>query len=184
MRVMVTGHRPPKVGGYRLPNPTEQWVRTNLRAILKGMLERDEKLEAVTGMALGADTIFAEVCLELGIPFIAATPFKDQGSRWPTESQEKLARLLAAAKKVVIVDEIPSYHSDRFGGKMALRNKWMVDHSAEAIAVWDGTDGGTANAVKLLRKKSRKFLLLDPRTSTVSIEEPPDSGPDVFDMFG
>jgi len=184
MRVMVTGHRPARCGGYKTPNPTEQWVRTNLRAVLVGMKARNEKLTAVSGMALGVDTIFAEVCIDLGIPFIAAVPFKDQDSRWPESSQDSYKRLLAAAKKVVIVDEIPSYHSDRFGGKMALRNKWAVDHSTEAIAVWDGSDGGTANAVKLLERKARKYLRLDPLAGTVVVVEPPDSGPDVFDMFG
>lgn len=186
MKVMVTGHRPPKIGGYQTPNPTEQWVRSNLRAVLEGLQKRNPKLEAITGMALGTDQVFAEVCIELGIPFTAAVPFQDQGSRWPARSQEYYRELLAKAKKVVIVDEIPRYHSDRFGGKMSMRNKWMVDQSNLTIAVFDGSNGGTAHAVQLARRKGRKIIRLDPRTLEVTSEKPTTKGkgPDVFDMFG
>jgi uncharacterized phage-like protein YoqJ len=189
MRVMVTAHRPPHLGGYQTPNPTEQWVRDNLRVVLGGLQGREPELVGVTGMALGGDQIFADICIELGIPFIAVVPFKGQESRWPEASQARYNALLRKAKKVVIVDEIPSYHSDKFGGKMALRNKWMVDHSDQALAVWDGSEGGTGNAVTFLRKKGRKILRLDPAARTVGLDvvsrpEDIDEGPDVFDMFG
>ncbi len=185
MKVMVTGHRPPAIGGYRTPNPTEQWIRNNLRLLLRGMKERNPDLEAITGMALGADQIFAEVCIELEIPFIAAVPLEGQESKWPSESRARYDQTISKAKKVVVVDKIRSYHSDRFGGKLALRNKSMVDHSDKAIAVWDGSDGGTANCVQLLLRKGRKFVQLDHKSSTVLIKDPGrDAGPDVFDLFG
>lgn len=182
---MVTGHRPPKLGGYQTPNPIEQWVRSSLRTILERLKTRHEDLHAVTGMALGVDTIFAEVCLELGIPFTAAVPFQGQESRWPGESQDKYRMLLKQAAKVIVVDEIPAYHSDHFAGKMACRNKWMVDHSEMTIAVWDGSDGGTANAVReSKRRRGRKILRADPRAKTVGIERSKPEPFDVLDMFG
>jgi len=186
MRVMVTAHRPPKIGGYQTPNTTEQWVRANLRATLAGLLERHPDLTAVTGMALGGDQIFAEVCIELGIPFTAAVPFAAQPSRWPDATKALYHRLLKKAAKVVIVDEIASYHSDTFGGKMALRNKWGLDHSDLLVAIWDGTPGGTANTVKMARKRGRKILRIDPRAGSVGIEESEaeDDGFDVLEMFG
>lgn len=184
-RVMVTGHRPPGIGGYQTPNPTEQWVRSTLRSILEGLKNRHPDLEGVTGMALGVDTIFAEVCIDLEIPFIAAVPFAGQERRWPEESQVRYNTLLKAAKQVVIVDEIKSYHSDRFGGKMHLRNKWMVDHSKLTIAVWDGSDGGTAGAVNMARKRNdRKILIADPIQRTTRVENPKAEENPIKDMFG
>ena len=135
-------------------------------------------------MALGVDTIFAEVCLELEIPFIAAVPFQDQGNRWPEVSQIRYNTLLKTAKKVVVVDEIAEYHSDHFGGKMALRNKWMVDHSTLTIAVWDGSSGGTEGAVKMSRKKNQKILFLDPRRRTTCVENPKVEENLILEMFG
>jgi len=185
MRVMVTGHRPPKVGGYRTPNPTEQWVRSSLRTVLKGLQTRHEDLSAVTGMALGADTIFAEVCLELDIPYTAAVPFKGQESRWPEESQIRYWTLLKQAERIVIVDEIPAYHSDHFGGKLHCRNKWMIDHSDMTVAVWDGSDGGTSYTVKgSQRRRGRKILRVDPRNRTVGIIPPEPEFIPVLDLFG
>lgn len=182
---MVTGHRPPKVGGYQTPNPTEQWVRSSLRTIMERLKVRHEDLTAVTGMALGVDTIFAEVCLELDIPFTAALPFKGQENRWPEESQNKYRTLLKRAAVVVVVDEIPAYRSDHFPGKMACRNRWMVDHSEMTIAVWDGSPGGTANAVKdSKRKRGRKILRADPKTRTIGIIHAKPEPFDVLDMFG
>lgn len=184
MRVMVTAHRPQKLGGFTYPNPTEHWVRVNLRAVLAKMKAKHPHLEGITGMALGGDQIFAEVCIELSIPFTAAVPFRGQENRWPTSSQDAYRSLLGRAKEVVIVDEIPEYFVESFGGKMAVRNVWMIDHSETAIGVWDGSDGGTGNAVKELLRRGRKLARLDPLTRTISIEQPPDEGPTIFDLFG
>lgn len=184
MRVMITGHRPPKIGGYRTPNPTEQWVRSMLHKILEGMLRKDPDVTAISGMALGADTIFVEECLALGIPFIAAVPFEDQDNRWPEESRKYYRVLLTKAKKVVYVDQVASYHSDHFAGKMNERNRWMVDHSNQAIAVWDGSKGGTGNTVDLLRYKERKVLRLNPSTFESSVMEPEPDEDLVGGMFG
>lgn len=184
MRIMITGHRPDKLGGYSRPNPTEHWVRSNLRAMLSRLKEKHPDLEGVTGMALGADQIFAEVCVEISIPFVAALPFRGQEGRWPPDSQQAYNSLVARAKTVVVVDEIPEYHADSFGGKMAVRNLWMVLNSDKAIAVWDGSEGGTANAVKELLRRGRKIARLDPQTRTLRVEQPPNEGPTIFDMFG
>lgn len=186
MRVMITGHRPKSIGGYQTPNPIEQWVRGTLRTVLTGLLARDPELEGVTGMALGTDTIFAEECLRLGIPFIAALPFIGQEGRWPEPSQNLYRILLKQAKKVVVVDEIASYHSDHFAGKMFARNKWLIEHSVLTVAVWDGSEeGGTGHTVaSVRRKKDRKLLRLDPVLRTITSEEPVTDDFDVLDMFG
>jgi uncharacterized phage-like protein YoqJ len=141
-------------------------------------------LEGITGMALGADQIFAEVCLELGISFVAAIPFRGQENRWPSSSQDTYRSLLGRAKTIVIVDELPKYQSESFGAKMALRNVWMVDESEKAIAVWDGSEGGTGNAVKEILRRGRKLARLDPQTRTISMVSPPDEGLTIFDLFG
>lgn len=187
MKVAVSGHRPPGIGGYETPNPTEQWVRATINKTLASLVERQGAITGITGMALGVDLIYAEECHRLGIPFIAALPFKGQENRWPDRSQILYRTMLKAAAEVVIVDELPEYHSDQFAKKMILRNVWMVDQAEMVIAVWNGTGGGTAHAVETARRKHRKTILLDPRTQQVSILKPepkPKKGPDVFDIFG
>jgi uncharacterized phage-like protein YoqJ len=161
MIVAVTGHRPDKLGtkcfsGYAPENPLRAWVKTRLR---EQLLQRRpfRPLYGITGMALGVDQDFAEVCIELDIPFIAAVPFIGQERQWPTQSRERYRELLAQACDVVIVCT---------GGyerwKMLARNQWMVDHCNTLFAVFDGTPGGTASTVLYADSIQREVLRIDP----------------------
>ena len=167
---MITGHRPQKVGGYQTPNPTEQWVRSQLRALLIGLKARHpDDLTAISGMAVGVDTIWAEEAVRLGIPFVAAVPFRGQERRWPGSSQQTHRRLIARACEVVYVDEEVGYVEDTIIAMLSSRNRWMVDHSDATIAVWDGSKGGTRNAVEMTWRAGRSVLVLDPATQSSSV---------------
>lgn len=157
VRVMVTGHRPPKLGGWAEGNPTEMWVRRNLRTVLERLQVKHEFIKGYSGMALGTDQWFAEVCNDLYIPWVAALPFVGQDSKWPAARQEHFAHLLTTACNVVRLDE-GSYAP----GKMHARNQWLVDHGEVAIAVWNGSGGGTGDCVQRIVKAGLPGLCLDP----------------------
>lgn len=152
-----TGHRPDKLGGYTLPNPTYIHISQQIK---KALLEL-KVTKAISGMALGVDQYAANVCVQLGIPFVAAVPFIGQEKMWPAQSQKLYNSLLKKASEVVIVSE---------GGyspaKMQVRNEWMVDNSDQVIAVWDGTPGGTANCVAYAKKIKKLIYLIDPKLLT------------------
>lgn len=170
MRVMVTGHRPPRIGGYQTPNPTEQWVRSAINEILQGLLRKGVDVEGITGMALGTDQIFAEECIRLGIPFIAALPTVGQEKRWPSESQARYHRLLKQASQIVIVDETPGYSVDDPKIKFILRNKWMLDHADMVISVWTGvTRGGTAHASLDAERRGLRMIVANPNLRTLRV---------------
>lgn len=61
LRICVTGHRPNKMYGYDIYN--KQW--TELKDKFKNFLKENNCNEAITGMALGVDTVFALAVLEL-----------------------------------------------------------------------------------------------------------------------
>ena len=164
--VAVTGHRPPKVGGYAAGNPLEQAVRKALRTALVNLrdlrrLQGDPegKLCALTGMALGVDQWFAEAAIDLGIPFVAAVPFEGQELRWPSTSQIAYHTTLAEARAVHMV--CPGGYA---AWKMQARNRWMVDNADQCIAVWDGSEGGTGNCVEYARSRALPVEIIDPRT--------------------
>lgn len=136
--VSATGHRPDKIGGYDFYNPQRVWIRRRIKQILSGLCPQ----YCISGMALGVDQDFAVVCIELGIPFIAAVPFIGQERNWPAKSQEFYRELLRYAFCQYVVTG--GGYSAR---KMQLRNQWMVDNCDILIAVWDGTPGGTGNCV-------------------------------------
>lgn len=154
MKVAFTGHRPSKIGGFKLPNPTYNYI---CQQIEKNLLQlKPEKV--ISGMALGIDQWAANIAIKLGIPFIAAVPFEGQEKAWPSESQKTFFKLLDKAAEVIIVSE---------GGyaayKMQIRNEWMVTHCDKLIAVWDQTPGGTGNCVKYALSVQKDIVFIDPR---------------------
>ena len=83
MIICVTGHRPDKLYGYDLTDP--RWK--NLKNIFKEKLIEMKCTNAISGMALGVDTIFALAVLELKkeghpIQLHCALPCPEQCKKW------------------------------------------------------------------------------------------------------
>lgn len=164
MRLCVTGHRPGKLYGYDLSDP--RWER--LRSVLKKILIEKECKEAITGMALGVDTIFALAVLELknegyDIKLHCAIPCKNQEARWSKKDQRLYNNILKRADSVRIVSNT-GYNLS----VMQKRNEYMVNSSDGVIAVWDGSKSGTANCVRYAKEKERFIIYVDPNNMAVS----------------
>lgn len=161
MKVMVTGHRPPKIGGYNRKAPQ----RLRIKAAIAQLLDRLKPDEAITGMALGADQDFADVCVAMNIPFCAAVPFSGQELRWPKEAQAYYQSLLTKASRVVNVS--PSNAAATIA--MHQRNEWMVDEigdDGQVIAIFNGSAGGTAHTVQYAISRRRTIHVVDPELFT------------------
>lgn len=141
MFIAATGHRPRKLGGY------DEAIYHLLVLLAVEYLKDQKPDKTISGMALGWDQAFTEASISLGIPFIAAVPFKGQEKMWPGESQKFYYSLLKKANEIVYVSD--GEYSPKL---MQVRNEWMVDHSDKICALWDGTYGGTANCVRYATK--------------------------------
>ncbi|MBA5867577.1 MAG: DUF1273 family protein [Nitrospira sp. CR1.3] len=160
LSIMVSGHRPGKLGGYTV-NPIARHIRKELHDIMAKARHRFASCVGITGMAQGVDQWFAEVCRGLSIPYIAYIPFPGQERLWPSDAQEHYRQLVADASEVrvgppvrTMLDIIAAFQR---------RNSEMVSGCHAAIAVWDGSSGGTADAVRTLTDLGRPLLRLDPR---------------------
>jgi uncharacterized phage-like protein YoqJ len=150
MIICGTGHRPDKLGGY---SPE---VFENLKTLAHMYLCVATDLErVVSGGALGWDQALAATSLDLNIPTTLALPFPGFEDRWPEESKSKLHALMHRADKVVFVKEGPYA-----GWKMQARNEWMVNNSDKVLALWNGTEGGTANCVRYAKKVGKPIINL------------------------
>ncbi len=137
----VTGHRPEKLGGYSA-SAQDTLVDFSVFA-----LHSYQPAKVITGMALGFDTAVAKAALNLGIPFIAAVPFRGQEKKWAWASQEEYWQLLGLAESVVYVC------SDGFSvNKMQIRNEWIVDNCTHLMSLYDGSSGGTKNCIDYANK--------------------------------
>jgi uncharacterized phage-like protein YoqJ len=136
MIVAGTGHRP----GKAYPHGDDAlWQLIHLA---ESALAEIKPTAVISGMALGFDTALAKASLRLGIPLWAYIPFVGQEGRWPTPSQVRYHLLLNQAERVRVVCR---------GGfsaeKMMARNRAMVDDSQLVLALYDGSNSGTGNAV-------------------------------------
>lgn len=150
-----TGHRPEKLGGYERDNPVMNRLRVVLRERIAMAYEAGIRT-FISGMALGLDQLAAELVLEAravhgDIRLVAAVPFDGQEGRWPVASQKHYHKLIQLADDCVVVCE-GAYAA----WKMQKRNEWMIDRSYLVIAVWDGSTGGTFNAVMYARSAKHR----------------------------
>lgn len=158
MKICITGHRPNKLYGYDIYN--SQW--TKLKEKFKKILIENNCDEAITGMALGVDMVFAMAVLELkkegyNIKLHCAIPCKNHSCKWLKESIELYNDILSKADIVKLVsdEEYKPY-------LMQKRNEYMVDLVDKVVAVWDGSKSGTGNCVEYAKKKAKEIIRILP----------------------
>ena len=135
MIIAGTGHRPIKLGGDA--------VQGRLVDLAVAVLKRHEPTAVISGMALGWDQALADAAVRFGIPLHAMVPFEGQEDPWPEYLQTHYHNLLKAAAKVTIVTE-----GGYTAAAMQKRNVWMVDQCDLVVALWNGSEGGTAHCVR------------------------------------
>lgn len=166
--ITLTGHRPQRIGGYNYYSPLNLAIATKIRNHLLSYLKQGIKVHAISGMALGADTIYALVVLKLkrqgyNITLEAAIPCANHPDNWPVSSQVMWRDIVNQADKVTYVSN-ESYKPYL----MQKRNEFMVDSSNELLSVWDGsTTGGTYNCIQYAKQKEVNIVQVNPKALVI-----------------
>jgi hypothetical protein len=145
-----TGHR-------HLQNPSP--VATALRSELAALQKEGGEFIAISSIAIGADTVFAQEVIRAGIKWVVVLPMPRELFRndFTPEQWAIAERLISQAVEVRALrgTERPQAYVD--GGKAT------VDESDHLLAVWDGMvargPGGTADVVAYARMLGRKITL-------------------------
>lgn len=161
MRIAITGHRPNKLwNDYDLTSPGMQSIKATLeRAIAKFC-----PTLMISGMALGIDTLWAELAIENRIPLLACTPCWGQERKWPERSQDRFNKIINTQGVELMYTHRGYYNQEC----MQKRNVYMVDNCDMLLAVWDGTIGGTANCVHYARSVDKKGWIINPHTLKIT----------------
>ena len=149
-KLVVTGHRPPELGGYD-ENPVAAGVRRKLAELLAAERELHPDVVVLTGLGLGAEQLAAEAAEAAGVPYVAVLPYPDADSQWPAGSRERFRRLAAAGKGQVVVQGKAPDTRQAAGGALRRRDAFLARHADEAIVVWDGDDPVVGRAVRALQ---------------------------------
>lgn len=157
--ICVTGYRPNKLYGYDLSD--ERY--TNLKKVFKQFLKENNCSEAISGMALGVDTVFALSVLELkdegiDIKLRCAIPCLNHTSTWYVK--EDIDRYNFILHKADYVDLVSNEPYKPY--LMQVRNEYMVDKSDIVLSVWNGSKGGTFNCVNYARVKNKPVYNISP----------------------
>ncbi|MBQ9392753.1 MAG: DUF1273 family protein [Oscillospiraceae bacterium] len=114
----------------------------------------------IVGMADGVDLYCCELVQSLRsrypITVEAAVPCRGQAGRWSRKKRLRYDVLLAGCDQVTVLQE------EYDPGCMLRRNRYMVDHAAMLIAVFDGQPGGTQSTVAYAMKKGLAITLIPP----------------------
>jgi hypothetical protein len=158
--VGITGHR--KLGA----DPRVGWfVHTHcvltldhLRSIAR-MQQAD--FVAYSALAIGADQLFAQAALGLGVPLVGVIPFEQYHDDFDGEDRLHFETLLSQCSRV---HRLPNK-------RRSLRayldvGKWIVDQVDYLVAVWNGLPaqgkGGTGDIVAYAARRKRPVLRIDP----------------------
>ncbi len=113
-------------------------------------------------MAEGTDTWAALAVLALKKEYPAlklhcVLPCEGQADRWSASARELYFSILDRADDVTYVSR--EYNKS----SMFRRNRYLVDHAACLLAVYNGERyGGTAMTVRYARKLKREVVIIDP----------------------
>lgn len=97
----------------------------------------------------------AQAAVDLRIPFWAYVPFEGQEQPWPSATRLYYKELLKRAEKVVICSS-----GGYSAASMQIRNQRMVDDCDILAALWDGSNGGTANCIAYASFIGRPYINL------------------------
>ncbi len=155
-----TGHRPDRLPwGEDESDPRCLAVKKALDAALERAYAAGAR-HFICGMARGADLYFAEAVLALRerrpeITLECARPCETQADSWPEADRRRYDSILDRCNYETLVQ----HAYDRFC--MSRRNRYMVDHAARVIALYDGRPrGGAAQTLAYALQKKLEIDIL------------------------
>ena len=152
----ITGHRPEKLGFAALDASCMEYMQFRGELVRKICRLSENGVDTfIVGGARGVDTWAMEAISMLkyvnpsvrmiaALPYVGHNPYRDESER------RHYCELCSRCDKIVYIYQ--AYHPSCFHA----RNRWMVDHAAQLLAVWNGENtGGTAYTVRYAQKSGR-----------------------------
>lgn len=161
MRIGITGHQ-------RRTEIDWHWFSRTVGE----EIGRRSVTNALTSLAIGADTEFAQQAMTRGVPVTAVIPFASYESCFVGHDRRTYLKLLQRCAVVQLNGK------NNVEESFAEAGRYIVAHCDLLFALWDGKPsqgvGGTADIVDFAKKKRRPVLHFDPNQQQVRLL---DDGP-------
>lgn len=162
MKVGITGHQ------YLEDLHSWDWIKVEMNDLLTKV---PKPLVGITCLAVGVDSLFAELVLQHSGAIEAVLPFPEYAQELQAHERTKYQGLLAAASAVTILQKKQSNQQSYLEA-----GKRMVDIADLLLAVWDRKPakglGGTADIVEYASQRRRDVICLDPIQRVVTSLRP------------
>ena len=153
-RLGIVGHR-------ALDTDAAEFVSASSRTLLTNAVAASNEVVAISALAEGADTLFAEAALLMQVPLETVRPFARYAEDFATEHSRRRYRRLAASARREARLEFAVRSTDAYQAAM----RWVVENCQLLVAAWNGAPsggkGGTAQAVRYARQVGRPVVQLD-----------------------
>ena len=160
-----TGHRPKTLPwGFDESDLRCVAFKSKMRYALENLIVENGYENFISGMAMGADMICAEVVLSLKnlyphIKLECAVPNYAFTESWEDEDVRRFSSILTRADRIKYVS-VGKVYSKR---DLMLRNIYMVDSSELVVAIYiDGESGGTKNTITYAKSKGKEIVVVEP----------------------
>lgn len=171
--IALTGHRPNCLGGWDIHTTEYYALQKDLESYIRLRLNEYDVVYCHSGLALGADTIWAKAILVVRdeypekVKFVAECPMTNQPNNWVNYSDKLYWKhLMETADETHIYDEDFASHNTRNNAIKALfaRNHGMIDNSDELLVLmWSDTvSGGTYGTYTYATKKNKTTVWMNP----------------------
>lgn len=151
-RVAVTGHRP-----QSMTNPQTIWAFGELIRLAQKLKDDHRTTTAISGMALGADSMWHQAARIAGLDLWAYIPFEDQANGFTPSERAEWADYRAFASRELVLGQ--TYDVRLFHA----RNEYMIRDADLTICVTDPakTSGGTYETMKKIRAQGLAHVIVD-----------------------
>jgi len=154
-----------KIGviGHRDLDNTEKHSYTHFccHRLLVGIKQKYSSVNAISAISNGADSIFAQSAIYLGIHLESIIPFRQFSSDFQEDLAFERYKTLRSQSKY----ESSANFSERSNLAYRKSMEWLVFKSHAVVAVWDnreeGSIGGTWEAVSLCIKIGKPMIHID-----------------------
>lgn len=155
IRIGIVGHR------YFQSQEVETFISESCQRIFLSLQHRYSSLIAVSAIAQGADSIFAQAALALNIPLEIVCPFETYYEDFACQKSSQIYTSLRNAASQEKSLNFVHRSEDAYYAAM----QWVVEGSDLLIAAWDGKKGkgkgGTADAVNRAMDMGHSWIHLD-----------------------
>ncbi len=136
-------------------------VEYNLKNVFRKILTKAKPSKLISGMSWGSDMWIAEVCVELGIPYIAAIPYDGHTLKWDLDLQVRYLTLLESAASSTVV--CPEYSKAAYH----KRNQWIVNNCDVLLAVCSDltANSGAKSTIDYAKMRMVPVTVFDPSKS-------------------